>query len=54
MAQGSYRGSKRPVVVAVRLTMQEAQDLDRRRASLTRSEYLRVLVNRDAVSSPKA
>jgi hypothetical protein len=36
----------RPVVVPVRLSLAEAEDLDARRGSLTRSEFLRFVLLR--------
>lgn len=46
MARPPSSAGGRPVVVAVRLTNQEAQDLDRRRGALTRGEWIRWLLTR--------
>lgn len=35
--------AKYPIVVAVRLTVEEAEDLDQRRGSLSRTQWLRWL-----------
>ena len=46
MARPRSTAGGRPVVVAARLSVEEAADLDRRRGSLSRAEWLRWLLLR--------
>ena len=44
MARPASTAGGRPVVAAVRLSVEEAQDLDARRGALSRTEFLRWLL----------
>lgn len=46
MARPTSADGGRPIIVAVRLSKAEAADLDSRRGSLSRGQYLRALAKR--------